>query len=97
MRVFTKSGLQIAHDFERVVHGGRGDYIEISREQIIGLNIYIPKKEEWRLDNEKVYYWEFRSIDYFDIMIYFQRKLVNYADYKIGYYYVSPIDVVIKE
>ena len=55
MRVFTKSGLQIAHDFERIVHGGRGDYIEISLDDIIVLSIIVPENQVWRLDNEKVY------------------------------------------
>ena len=51
----------------------------------------------WRLDNEKVYYWEFRSMDVSNVMIYFQMKTVNYADYKIGFFYVDPEDVVLKE
>ena len=97
MRIFTKSGLQIAHDFERIIHGGRGDYIEISLDQIIELSIIVPEKQVWRLDNEKVYYWEFRSKDISDIMLYFQMRLVKYADYKIGFFYVDPYDVVLKE
>ena len=97
MRVFTKSGLQIAHDFERIVHGGRGDYIEISLDDIIVLSIIVPENQVWRLDNEKVYYWEFRSKDICDIMLYFQMKTVSYAKYKIGFFYVDPEDVVLKE
>ena len=100
MRVFTKSGLQIAHNFERIVHGGRGDYIEISQKDIRPVSIYIPDNQEWRTYkgyDKKVYYWEYRSNDVSNIMIYFQRKLVNYADYKIGFYYVDPSDVVLKE
>ncbi len=96
MRVFTKSGLQIAHNFERIVHGGRGDYIEISLDDIIELSIIVPENQVWRLDNEKVYYWEFRSMDISNVMIYFQKKLVKYADYKIGFWYVDPEDVVLK-
>ena len=97
MRVFTKSGLQIAHNFERIVHGGRGDYIEISLDDIIELSIIVPENQVWRLDNEKVYYCEFRSNDISDVMIYLQKKLVKYADYKIGFWYVDPNDVVLKE
>jgi len=97
LRVFTKSGLQIAHDFERIVHGDRGDYIEISLDQIIELSFIVPENKVWRLDNEKAYYWEFRSKDICNIMIYFQMRLVDYADYKIGFWYVDPEDVVLKE
>ena len=97
MRVFTKSGLQIANDFERIVHGGRGDYIEISQHQIIGLNIYMPLSEKWRMHYGMAYYLEFRSDDISNIKIYHQMRTVDYADYKIGYFYVSPEDVVLKE
>jgi len=97
MRVFTKSGLQIAHNFERIVHGGRGDYIEIDGEDILGQNIFILDSEMWRLNNHKVYYWDFRSNDVEAIKLYFQRRLVDYADYKIGFWYLDPNDVVLKE
>jgi len=109
MRVFTKSGLQIAHNFERIVHGGRGDYIEISAKQIIQTSIYVPEHAEWRFEIEwdedgkngkrkwDCYYLEFRSNDISNIMIYLQRRLVGYADYKIHYFYVDPSDVVLKE
>jgi len=96
LRVFTKNGLQLSRNYERIVHGGRGDYIEIADKDIIHDNIYIPEDARWRLFNDKVYYLEYRSEDVSNIMIYFQRMLVNYADYKIGYYYVDPEDVVIK-
>jgi len=97
MRVFTKSGLQIAHNFERIVHGGRGDYIEITEKDIIDSSIEIPEETAWRLFFDRAYYLEFRSKDVCNVMIYFQKMLVNYADYKIGFYYVDPEDVVLKE
>jgi len=97
MRVFTKSGLQIAHNFERIVHGGRGDYIEIAEKDITYVNISIPENARWRLFYDRAYYLEYRTKDICDIMIYCQKMLVNYADYKIGFYYVDPEDVVLKE
>jgi len=97
MRVFTKSGLQIAHDFERIVHGGRGDYIEISPEQMIGMNLYVPKDQMWRFNNSKVYYIEFRTVDVSNVMVYHQMRTVKYADYHIGYFYIDPENVVLKE
>jgi len=97
MRVFTKSGLQIAHDFERIVHGKRGDYIEISEEQIIKDNIRMPYSEKWRMDHGMAYYLEYRSKDFSNVMIYNQVRGVAYADYKIGFWYIDPENVVLKE
>ena len=97
MRVFTKSGLQIAHDYERIVHGGRGDYIEISKEQIIGMNIYVPIDQKWRFNFKNVYYIEFRSDDISNVKIYHQMRTVKYADYKVEFFYVDPTSVVLKE
>jgi len=97
MRVFTKSGLQIANDFERIVHGGRGDYIEIADKDIIYDNVSIPENAKWRVMYDKAYYIEYRSNDICDIMLYLQKMLVGYAKYKIGFFYVDPEDVVLKE
>ena len=97
MRVFTKSGLQIAHDSERIVHGDRGDYIEIADKDIIHNNVSIPKNARWRVMYDWAYYLEYRSNDICDIMLYFQKMLVGYAKYKIGFWYVDPEDVVLKE
>jgi len=96
MRVFTKNGLQIAHGYKRIVHGGRGDYLEIGKDDIIDDSIEIPKGTEWRLFYDKAYYIEYRSKDICNVMIYLQKNLVNYADYEIGNYYVSPDEVVLK-
>lgn len=91
--VFTKTGLKIASNFTRIVRGERGNYVEILPSKIISENVYIPKKAKWRLEFEKAYYVEYRSDDKCNVKIYYQKELVNYADYKIGYYYVSIKDV----
>lgn len=33
-KLFLKDGTLFVSEFERVVHGGRGDYIELTQEQI---------------------------------------------------------------
>lgn len=33
-KLFLKDGTLFASEFERVIHGGRGDYIELTQEQI---------------------------------------------------------------
>lgn len=89
--IFTrKSGIQISKGYTRVVHGGRGNYIEISSQDIILSNLFIPENQEWRLKSEKCYYLWYSTKD--GVKVYLQRKTVNYADYIVGYYYVSPLD-----
>jgi len=88
--LYFKDGTLFADGYERVVHGGRGDYIELRKE-----NIKVPLKSHFnqRLPNklteeEFFYYWlqpEGRNEK-----IYWQCNLVTYADYKRNYYYMSP-------
>lgn len=80
----------IAEGYLRVVIGGRGAYIEFHPDQIKGDNIYLPKEARWRLHNQKVFFEEWRSKDKNNIFIYHQLKEVAYADYIIGFWYISP-------
>jgi hypothetical protein len=93
--VTTKSGNDIATSYTRVVHGGRGDYVEIDSTQILTENLHIPPDQAWRNSDpywkDLVYYDWYATDD--DVKVYFQKKLVSYADYKIGMYYVAPADV----
>jgi hypothetical protein len=86
--VFTKQGTKIARNYKRIVHGGRGDYIEIEKEDIIMSNLTIPRDEEWRINDDKCYYIWYQTKD--GVKVYYQKRTVNYADYKLGYFYVSP-------
>ena len=86
--LFTKSGLQIATGYQRVVLGGRGPYVELIRE-----NMQIPYCERWRLTSGVAMYTEYRTKDNANVKIYYQKKIVDYADYKIGWYYISPFDL----
>ena len=94
--IYTKSLLLLADDCIRIVHGGRGDYVEISSEQIRKKSIKIPFKSLWRKKSKDVYYIEYRTTDDTNTMVYYQKRLVKYADYKIGFYYVYLEDVIIK-
>jgi hypothetical protein len=93
--ITKKSGLLIATNYVRVVHGGRGDYVEFERDQIVWGNTTIPKRQRWRLEDpnwiEKIFYVEHRTLD--GVKIYDQKRTVNYADYKIGMIYISPSDI----
>lgn len=89
--LYFKDGTLFANGYERVVHGGRGDYVELTKEQIsvkIVSHFNQPLPDVINLDEEYYYYWlepEGRTEK-----IYWQIKTVSYADYKPGYYYISP-------
>lgn len=91
---FTKCGTHVATGYKRIVLGKRGPYIEFDTEQINRNDIFIPDGELWRMDDAmNAYYFEYRSKDACNVKIYFQKKLVDYADYKLGYIYISPFDL----
>jgi len=97
---FKKDGIKFAIGYERVVHGGRGDYIELIKEQIV-----IPLKSKFgsllplKITNEWFYYYWLEPHGRNE-KVYWQCNIVGYADYKVGYYYISPkllIDFLNKE
>lgn len=92
--LFTISGLQISTGYIRIEHGGRGDYIEFNPSQTIWCNLYIPDYALERI-GKPYYYLEYRTIRD-NVKIYYQKRLVNYANYKIGMLYVSPKNILIK-
>lgn len=91
LKFYTKSALLIAEGYDRLVIGKRGPYVEFNN--INTENIHIPKEQKYRLDNLLVYYDEYRTNDECNVKIYFQKKCVKYADYKIGKWYISPYDL----
>jgi hypothetical protein len=87
--LYFLDGTQFTIGYERVVHGGRGDYVELMKEQILvklnsKFNISLPKE----IDEQPFYYY-YLIPDERTEKIYWQIKTVKYADYKIGYYYIS--------
>ena len=92
--LFTKypSYNSIAEQYQRVVIGQRGPYVEFTKNQIIDQLLYIPKNQLYRLSDPKVYYIEFRTIEN-DVKVYYQMRSVAYADYLINHFYISPLDL----
>lgn len=92
-KFYSENKEQIADGYERIVIGARGPYIEFTSSQIIMENIFIPKDQEWRLELiNNAYYVEYRTkVDL--VKIYYQLKTVDYADYKVGFWYISPFDL----
>lgn len=98
--IYLKNNTLFAQSFERVVHGGRGDYVEFRYEQIIPNLYYKFVVDEYNtpikfdinnvdMYNGFYYHWLLPETD-LATKVYYQMKTVKYADYKIGYFYVSP-------
>lgn len=92
--IYLKNGTLFAKEFERVVHDGRGDYIEFTRDQIVPQLLYklsLSLFDEGKASKEpKFYYHWLMPITDSHVKVYYQLATVKYADYKTGYYYVSP-------
>lgn len=93
MGLYTSMGEMISIGYERIVFGKRGPYVEFTKYQIQEKKLYIPTDQLYRLSDPKVFYIEFRSIDSSNTKVYYQLRNVAYADYKIGYFYISPFDL----
>ena len=101
----NNTDILFAKEFTRVVHGGRGDYVEFTREQILPRLFYKFPSEivydeesqyivEFDINNfEKYtgfyYHWLYPECSV-DTKVYFQLRTVKYADYKLYHFYVSP-------
>ena len=92
INLYSKDHELLACGYKRIVVGERGMYLEFKEKDLLMDNFFVPEYEEWRLKNNKCYYIEYRS-HFSNIKCYFQKKRVWYADYKIGYYYISALDV----
>lgn len=79
--------VQLAEKHTRIVHGGRGDYMEIEPADMCINNLSIPSGQEYRLTSDKVYF------DWYECnnaMVYKQKRTVGYADYKVTKFYIDP-------
>lgn len=89
-RFENEEGTLIALGFSRIVVGDYGAYLEFSSEQIQLNNIenaFLGKP------NRPVKYIWMQTKDDTLTKVYWQKKRVSYADYKPGFYYVSPGDL----
>lgn len=90
--LFTKSGLWISAGYQRIVIGERGPYMEFNDDQIEHKHIYVPGDQQWRLDHQLSFYNEYRTTQD-NVKVYHQKKAVDYADYVVGMWYISPFDL----
>ncbi|KKK71190.1 hypothetical protein LCGC14_2916390 [marine sediment metagenome] len=94
--LYTSTGLKVSEGFERIVIGGRGPYIEFQTDQLFLPVLHIPQHCQYRVDSPRVYYIEYRTKDEAGVKVYHQKKVVSYADYKIGLWYISPSDLYLE-
>jgi len=86
--LYLKNGTLLATGYNRVVHGERGDYIELEKEHFVqDLEYKFGFRNE--VPDDIYYIWLYPKSDK-DVKIYYQLKTVKYADYKIGKFYISP-------
>ena len=88
-KCYLPDGTLFASGFNRVVHGGRGDYVEFEENQIL-LPLLCKYGNDISDSEQDIYYWWLYPEGHPDIKVYLQRRCVKYANYKIGKYYVSP-------
>ena len=97
--LYTINGSCICNNFDRIVIGDYGAYIEFSSEQANKELFIIAPGQEYRLkpryDNVK-YIWLTINDDS-GIKIYYQKNTVKYADYIPKKYYISVYEVYPKE
>jgi hypothetical protein len=88
--LYFKDGVLFANGYERIVHGGRGDYIELTKEQIqVPLRSHFSQEFPSELSDEDFFYFWLEP-EKREEKVYWQINLVNYADYKRNFYYISP-------
>jgi hypothetical protein len=93
-QLYTKSGELIANRYDRVVIGKRGPYIEVKNDYDLVLS---NLKQVMDADSAEHYYFEeWRSL-MDDVMVYHQLHGVDYADYRVGSWYVSPFELRFRE
>ena len=84
----TKSDLEVAKGYVRVVIGQRGPYIEFDSKHIITESFHRI------IDDTHRYFVEYRSNCASNVKLYYQLLPVSYADYKTKKFYISPFDLI---
>jgi hypothetical protein len=97
INIYSPKDTLISVGYSQIIVGDYGAYLEISSDQIIRENIKVKVGQEFRFNSKyKVKYYWYEPIDGSGVKIYLQKRKVNYADYRRGYYYIDPNEMVIK-
>ena len=94
--LYSLSNTKICIGFERIVIGDYGAFIEFSQIQACKENFQCMEGQGYRYTekyrNNVKYFW-LTTKDSSRCKLYDQQRTVTYADYKAGYFYVSPYEV----
>lgn len=98
--LYTKNGTSICNGYTRIVVGDYGAFVEFDEVQANSQRYIIAPGQEYRVNDPRYsknvkYIW-MTITDGSNIKIYKQKREVAYADYKSGFYYISPHECVIK-
>jgi len=89
--LYFLDGIPFARGYERVVHGGRGAYVELTKEDIITeLRSRFGNELPSQIFGDEPYYYYYLVPVGRNEKVYWQIKTVKYADYKQGLYYIAP-------
>ena len=75
----------------------KGNFVEFNNSDIIYKSFYIKRNQLFRMSDPRVYYVQFNSNDDSDIKMYYQLRNVRYADFNIGYFYISVVDLFLND
>jgi hypothetical protein len=93
-QLYTRNGELLANRYDRVVIGARGPYIEVKNDYDM---VLANLKHIAEADGAEHYYFEeWRSLKD-DVMVYHQLHTVDYADYRVGCWYISPFELRFRE
>ena len=96
-KIFSKGNTLIANGYDRIVIGDYGAFIEIDVSKMLLNNCKVKKGQEYRYLDDKyrdnVKYLWLTANDNSNIKIYFQKKIVDYADYQINKFYINPFEI----
>jgi hypothetical protein len=91
VNLYSKSGTLLVTGYERIVFGEEEPYVEMTEAQMVSRNLRHINRPRPN------YYHEFRSVDEANVKVYYQKRTVAYADYRVGMWYISPDDLVTQD
>ena len=98
-KIHSLKGTLISNGYNRIVIGDYGAFIEFDKSQVIRSNLKIKSGQEYRINDPKysehVKYWWLTPKDNSDMKVYYQKRIVSYADYMVDMFYVSPYEILL--
>ena len=93
--IYSSNNILIAYNFDRIVIGDYGAYIEFTKEQSNYKSFVIAPGQAYRLTPKynKTIKYEWYTTKKIDCKLYWQLRGVVYADYKPHRYYISPFEI----